>query len=201
MKRGLSKLFSTREPIQKRTKRTVRQRSAAQNDAGRLSQVKCQWKAKIEHIISQTRQGGKCCSASKECEHMFTFPFRTVDNSLHLSCQELSEFSHYSKHCDRHDAAYGVKNLASSIVIDERSVQSVAPGHFLDDHMMIFCLLWYAFYMSVSAAVFTSCVDINHHTFLSVLAGCVLVPMMHLPFHQISLAICLEPHLNIGCNK
>ena len=66
----------------------------------------------------------------------------TVDNSLHLSCEGLAEFSHYSGTDGLHDAIYGRYNIASSIIIDETSVSSVTPGHDLNGDIMNFCLSW-----------------------------------------------------------
>ena len=37
---------------------------------------------------------------------------------------------------------YGKDNIASSIIIDEKFVSSVTPGHDMDDDMMNFCLSW-----------------------------------------------------------
>ncbi len=73
---------------------------------------------------------------------MFTYPFRTVDNSLHHSCVGLLEFSHYSGTEGLKNALYGRNNIALSIIIDENSVSSVTPGHDMDDNMMNFCLSW-----------------------------------------------------------
>ena len=73
---------------------------------------------------------------------MFTYPFITVDNSLHCSCEGLSEFSHYSGTEGLNNAVYGRNNIASSIIIDENSISSVTPGHDMDDDMMNFCLSW-----------------------------------------------------------
>ncbi len=71
---------------------------------------------------------------------MFTCPFRTVDSSLHCSCEGLVEFSHNSGTNGLNDAVYGRNNIASSIIIDKKSVSSITPGHDMDDDMMNFCL-------------------------------------------------------------
>ncbi len=73
---------------------------------------------------------------------MFTYPFRTVDNSLHWSCKGLAEFSHHSGTDDFHDAVYGTNNISSSIIIDKKSFSSVTPGYDMDDDMMDFWLSW-----------------------------------------------------------
>ena len=74
--------------------------------------------------------------------HMVTYPFRTVDNSLHWSCEGLAEFNHHSGTDGLNDAVYGRNNIAFLIIIDEESVSSVTPGHDMDDDMMNFCLSW-----------------------------------------------------------
>ena len=64
----------------------------------RALQVKSVWKAKIEHIISKSNVNQGANREDKDDhEHMFTYPFRTVDNSLHHSCMGLPEFSHYTE--------------------------------------------------------------------------------------------------------
>ena len=73
---------------------------------------------------------------------MFTYPFITVDNSLHQSCSGLPEFSCCSGPDGLNDAAYGRNDIASSIIIDGSSVSSVTPGHDMDDNIMNFCLSW-----------------------------------------------------------
>ncbi len=105
--------------------------------------VKSVWKAKIEHIISKSNVSEGVDRDDKDVhEHMFTYPFRTVDNSLHHSCVGLPEFSHYTGTEGLSDAVYGKNNVVSSIVVDGRSVRSVTPGHDMDDDMMNFCLSW-----------------------------------------------------------
>ncbi len=77
----------------------------------------------------------------KKHEHMFTYPFTKVDNSLH-SCEGLNEFSHHSLTDNLHDDIYGKDNIALSIIINETSVSSVTPGHDMDEDTINFCLLW-----------------------------------------------------------
>ena len=109
----------------------------------RALQIKSVWKAKIEHIISKNRLNQGIDRSDKNVyEHMFTYPFRTVNISLHWSCEGLSEFNHHSGTDGLNDAVYGRNNIASSIIIDEESVSSVVPGHDMNDDMMNFCLSW-----------------------------------------------------------
>ena len=97
----------------------------------------------MEHIISKNSlDQGIDRGEKNEHEHMFTYPFRTVDNSLHSSCEGLDEFNHHSRTDGLNDTVHGTNNVASSIIIDKKSVSSVTPGHDLDDDMMNFCLSW-----------------------------------------------------------
>ena len=106
-------------------------------------QIKSVWKAKIEYIISKNNPNhGVDGNDKDEHEHMFTYPFRTMDNSLHSSCKGLAEFCHHSEANGLNDAVHGRNNIASSIIIDEKSVSSVTPGHDMDDDMMNFCRSW-----------------------------------------------------------
>ncbi len=73
---------------------------------------------------------------------MFTYPFTTVDNSLHQSCSNLPEFRHFFDPDGLNNAVYGRNDIESPIIIDGRSVSSVSPGHDMDDSIMNFCLSW-----------------------------------------------------------
>ena len=105
--------------------------------------MKSAWKAKIEHIVSR-RHGFEEVDRDDNDghEHMFTYPFKTVDNSLHHSCVGLLEFSHYMGTDGLNDAIYGTNNIASSIIIDRNSISSITPGHEMDDNIINFCLSW-----------------------------------------------------------
>lgn len=149
LEKGLSRLYSSRVPVESKPRKKIRQIHEVQNEQRKLQiksralQIKSVWKAKIEHIISKNGLNeGDDRSDKNELEHMFTYPFRTVDNSLHWSCEGLAEFSHHSGKDGLNDAVYGRNNIASSIIIDEKSVSSVTPGHDMDDDMMNFCLSW-----------------------------------------------------------
>ena len=81
-------------------------------------QIKSVWRAKIERIISQGGFNQKIkLNDRDEKEHMFTYPFKTVDNSLHGSCKGLAEFSHHSGTDCVREAVHGKNNIASSIII------------------------------------------------------------------------------------
>jgi hypothetical protein len=106
-------------------------------------QIKSVWKAKFELIISKNSLNQVIDSSdTNEHEHMFTYPFRTGDNSLHWSCECLSEFNHHSGTASLNDAVSGTNKRASTISIDGKSVSSLTPGHDMDDDMMNFCLSW-----------------------------------------------------------
>jgi hypothetical protein len=151
LERGLSKLYATRSPVELRPKKKIRQTHGLQNVPNskqqispRALQVKSVWKAKIEHIVSRSKNvpGGVDGDDNDVHEHMFTYPFRTVDNSLHHSCVGLPEFNHYRGTEGLNDAVYGRNDIASSIIIDGNSVSSVTPGRDMDDNIMNFCLSW-----------------------------------------------------------
>ena len=76
---------------------------------------------------------------------MFTFPFTTVDNSLHFSCTSLKWFSNHPQDNDIHYAVYVQNNFAPSIIMDAKSVKSVSPGCDMDNDMMDFGLAWWVF--------------------------------------------------------
>jgi len=150
LKGGFSKLCATHSPAELRTEKKLQQTRRQQNISSgklqinhRVSQVKAVWKAKIEHIISRGHGfEGIDRDDNDVHEHMFTYPFRTVDNSLHCSCVGLPEFSHCTGTEGLNDAVYGTNDIASSIIIDENSISSVVPGHEMDDNIMNFCLSW-----------------------------------------------------------
>ena len=78
----------------------------------------------------------------KEEDHLFTYPFITCDNSMHLRSNSLSGFSELRKERALTDAVYAKDNFASAIVIDATSVKSLAPCENMDDDIMNFCLSW-----------------------------------------------------------
>ena len=101
------------------------------------------WRAKIEHIVSRGNGFEVVDRGDSDVhEHMFTCPFRTVDNPLHHSCVGLLEFSHCMGTEGLNDAACGRNDVASSIIIDGSSFSSVTPGREMDDNIMNFCLSW-----------------------------------------------------------
>ena len=107
-----------------------------------MLQIKSVWAAKIKHFVSKAGKKRDHSRDRKEHEHMFTFPFTTVDNSLHSSFTDLKEFSNHLRDNDIHDAVYGRNNFAPSIIVDENSVKSVSPGCDMDNDMMDFGLSW-----------------------------------------------------------
>ena len=92
--------------------------------------------------MSNTTPREDTSGVKKKEEHMFTYPFKTSDNSLHSSCSGLHEFSHHSKEGDLNDSMYGRQGMTSPIVIDETSLSSVTPGHDMDNDMINFSFSW-----------------------------------------------------------
>ena len=141
LEKGLSKMYSTHQPVQKRPRSSI-QRKKPKPKPSRMLQIKSVWEAKIKHFISKAGQKRDHCRERKEHEHMFTFPFMTVDNSLHSSCTDLEEFLNHLQDDDIHDAVYGQNNFAPSIIVDETSLRSLSPGCNMDNDMMDFGLSW-----------------------------------------------------------
>ena len=145
---ALSKVHSPCSPIEVRPRKKMRNTPPVSLRSN-SDQVRHIWKSKVEHYLSQsTRDSTSNIDKNKE-EHLFTFPFTTVDNTLHCSSNGLTEFSY---HGDRTgvsaDAVYERNNLASSIIIDDASVRSLAPGNVMDSDVLNFCLSWYVLIMS-----------------------------------------------------
>ena len=90
-------------PIQKRPHINVWKHQLKENPS-RTLQIKSVWQAKIKHYMSSNSYKQACGCVRKESDHMFTYPFMTVDDSLHLSCQGLKEFSNHSGTDNIHDA-------------------------------------------------------------------------------------------------
>ena len=149
LEKGLARLYSTRTPIETRPRKKIRQvrrlkqREPNSEMKARELQVKAAWHSKIEHIITKRDVNDEMNSKEVEpCQHMFTYPFRTVDNSLHQSCNGLVEFSHHSGISDVHDTVYEKGCMTPSIVISNKSVGSLRPGCEMDDNIVNFCLSW-----------------------------------------------------------
>ena len=141
LEKGLLKMYSTRQPVQKKPRTSTRKKKSKRNPS-RMLQVKSLWEAKIQHFISKAGQKRDSSRDRKDHEHMFTFPFMTVDNSLHSSCTDLKEFSNHSGDDHIPDSVYGQNHFAPSVIIDETSVRSVRPGYQMDNDMMDFGLSW-----------------------------------------------------------
>ena len=105
-------------------------------------QIKSFWEAKIKHVISKAGQKQNSFGEKKDDEHMFTFPFTTVDNSLHSCCTDLKEFYNHAKDNDVPDSVYGQNHFAPCIIIDETSIRSARPGCKMDNDMIDFRLSW-----------------------------------------------------------
>lgn len=141
LEKGLSKMYSTHQPVQKRPRSSVQRKKPKSKPPGVL-QIKSVWEAKIKHFISKAGQKRDHSRERKEHENMFTFPFMTVDNSLYSSCVDLEQFSNHLQDDDIHDAVYRQNNFAPSIIVDETSVRSLSPGCNMDEDVMDFGLSW-----------------------------------------------------------
>ena len=150
LKRGLSKLCVIDSSVEGHPEKKLQQTSKCRHVSANKRQInymalemKSACKAKIEHIVTRAHGSEEVNRDENGVhEHMFTYPFKTVDNSLHQCCAGLPEFSHYVRREGLNNAVYGTNNIASFIVIDRNSVSSVTPGHQMDDNIMNFCLSW-----------------------------------------------------------
>lgn len=142
LEEALSKLHSTRSPVEVRPRKKVRNTRNI-SLRSKSDQVRHVWKAKVEHHISQNSHDSTTKGDRHQDEHMFTFPFATQDNTLHCSCDGLTEFSYHGDRTGINDNVYERKNLASSIIIDDASVRSLTPGSVMDSDILNFCLSWY----------------------------------------------------------
>ena len=141
LEKGLSKMYSTRQPVQKRP-RTIIQQKKNRQSASCNEQIECVWKARMQYAISKHGQKRDYSREKKDDEYMFTFPFATADNSLHSCCTDLKEFCNESEGNDIPDSFYGQNHFAASIIVDETSIKSVRPGYNMDNDMMDFGLSW-----------------------------------------------------------
>ena len=141
LEKGLSRLYSTRSPIVQRPRKRIRDNRKLVQDST-MDQIRSVWIAKIQHYMAQQIANRYTDRDYKEEDHLFTYPFITSDNSMHLCSNGLSEFSELRKKCALPDAVYAKNNFASSIVIDATSVKSLAPCKNVEDDVMNFCLSW-----------------------------------------------------------
>ena len=86
----------------------------------RALQIKSVRHAKIEHIISKCSVNQKVHFNDRdEHEHMFTYPFRTVDNSLHGSRKDWLNSVITQEQTVCMMPYMGKNDIASSIIIDK----------------------------------------------------------------------------------
>jgi len=77
LQKGLARLHSVETPASQRPRKKICNGGRKPNPQ-RMTQLRCIWKAKIEHYLSK-----EYSSRGDDSEYLFTFPFVTSDNSLH----------------------------------------------------------------------------------------------------------------------
>ena len=82
-------MFSTRQPVQKRPQTIVRKKMSRIHRA--TSKLNAFGKQKYNMPFPKMDRN-EIILERKNDGHMFTFPFVTVDNSLHSCCTDLEEF-------------------------------------------------------------------------------------------------------------
>ena len=141
LEKNLSRLHSTRLPMEQRPRKKIRDRRKMPKESI-MVQIRSVWKAKIQHYVSQQVSNNFTHCDYREEDHLFTYPFTTSDNSLHSCSDGLSEFSELRKKSVFPDAVYVKENLVRRTVIDATSVRSLAPGQNVTEDVMDFCLSW-----------------------------------------------------------
>jgi hypothetical protein len=133
---AMDKFMSTHKLVEDRPHKRRRIHDPISNTA-RVTQVQSVWKAKLDHMRTMMNK-----SQESDGEHLFTFPFTTIDNSL-LCCGEgLKELNEHHINGVRHDAIFAKSMEVDSIIITTTSVRSLSPGLDIDEDIMNFCLKW-----------------------------------------------------------
>ena len=103
----------------------------------RETQWHAAWKARFEHIQSMLYDN--------ECDnehHLFTFPFKTLDNSLVSCCDGLSHLGKHHEQSNMHDAVFTPSLYCKPMVITTSSLNTLRPGQDIDEDVLNFCLNW-----------------------------------------------------------
>ena len=144
---GLCLLHATHEPVTQRP----RKRSKNDNRNGKnpfwSTAVNAHWRAKVEHYLSMQRTAFNANiqmdhASDDDSEHVFTYPFSTIDNSLRECSDELFPFNAQQSKLTMHDSMFSGKNTPTTIIVNAASVQSMSSGCAFDNNIMDFCLSW-----------------------------------------------------------
>jgi hypothetical protein len=96
------------------------------------------WTAKIDHIRSLIEEG-----QDDPHETLFSFPFRTVDESLIKCVEEISIFDKYKPSDRNSDDILTSTSSVEPIIITTSAVRSLSPGTDIDDDVIDLCIKWY----------------------------------------------------------
>jgi hypothetical protein len=141
IREGLANMHATRDPVTQRPRKKFKTGPEKAKPA-----VDAYWKAKIEHYLSLANPSIHSTTpdelANEDSEHLFTYPFQTVNNSLHECSDSLVALRPVSKILQLQDSIFYGKNTPRNIIINASSVTSMSPGCAFDSSVMDFCLSW-----------------------------------------------------------
>jgi len=101
-------------------------------------QVESVLRARREHKLSKSTSS----SSSQTTEHMFTFPFKTIDDSLLQCSQQLRLFNQSHTNNTLGDKSFAGHFETKPIIISTGSMVSLSPGREMDEDMFNFCFKW-----------------------------------------------------------
>ncbi len=113
---------------------------AAMNTPRRNIQINSVWAAKVDYIRSVMDR----CNTQEE-EHLFTFPFLTVDNSMRTCGHDTCHFKMDNDTRLTKDSLFPSLRGPDPIVITTSAVKSLAPGTKTDEDTIDVVLQWYVF--------------------------------------------------------
>ena len=130
---ALEKFLITHIPVSV----TPRKKSSPKSVPTTDYRVQSVWKARCEHILSAVNN-----TDNKNGNHLFTFPFGTIDKSLSCCSEGLEQMhsTHMGKPCE--DSVFSPKGNQNPIVITTSSVKSLCPGTDIDEDILDLCMKW-----------------------------------------------------------
>lgn len=103
-------------------------------------QVQIHQKEKMSYITNKFRAE---CTSMDTGQHLFTFPFKTIDNSLIESSATLNQMNkqYECKRATHNDALFS-STCSDSIIVNMDSIESLKPGVDINEDILNFCMVW-----------------------------------------------------------
>jgi len=133
--RNLQNMMATKKSRQDHPRKRHRTHNAMPM-LGRSVQICSHWKAKYEHFTKR-----KSVNASSTDEHLFTLPFITTDQTL-FKLDDILTIVNCPNAATIDEIGYLEDFGSHEIVVTESSLDSLRPGHDLDDSVVDTCLHW-----------------------------------------------------------